>query len=299
MGLIKNSLYNLAKMEDENLDIPPIDTIISEPIGVLLVHERMIESFLYARDKYLKKGLGRMMPDTGTIYLAPFTDANLWTQTMSKARFWESKDFYGVDFSALALDAKDEIFGQPVVGCFDPHIIMGSSSSYMVDFESVTMENLKEFTIPIDWRVSYTGLMHGIAGWFDISLCGHILSTSPSAGKTHWQQVRFLLKEPLAVNAGQSVQGSMHLVVNPQRSYTVTCTLRIADVPEPFGVRKGTWALHEQTYWYQSDGAAAVDFKPEYHCLYEPDHGDVEARLNMQSHESIDVAAIEDAEMRT
>jgi histone-arginine methyltransferase CARM1 len=35
---------NIAKMEDENLPIPQVDTIVSEPIGVLLFHERMVSS---------------------------------------------------------------------------------------------------------------------------------------------------------------------------------------------------------------------------------------------------------------
>jgi histone-arginine methyltransferase CARM1 len=75
-----------------------VDTIVSEPIGVLLVHERMLESYLVARDKYLKPG-GAMVPASGNIFLAPFSDPSLWTLTNGKVRFWEQKDFYGVDFS--------------------------------------------------------------------------------------------------------------------------------------------------------------------------------------------------------
>jgi histone-arginine methyltransferase CARM1 len=63
-----------------------VDTIVSEPIGVLLVHERMIESFLYARDHFLTPG-GRLIPNAGNIFVAPFTDSHLWTQTMSKGKF--------------------------------------------------------------------------------------------------------------------------------------------------------------------------------------------------------------------
>jgi histone-arginine methyltransferase CARM1 len=47
-----------------------VDTLISEPIGVLLVHERMIESYLVARDRFLKPG-GFMIPSMGNIYVAP------------------------------------------------------------------------------------------------------------------------------------------------------------------------------------------------------------------------------------
>jgi histone-arginine methyltransferase CARM1 len=70
-----------------------------------------LESFLYARDVYLKPG-GTLFPSAGSIHLAPFTDAALWSETMGKARFWEQHSFYGVDLSALFGDAKDEMFGK-------------------------------------------------------------------------------------------------------------------------------------------------------------------------------------------
>jgi histone-arginine methyltransferase CARM1 len=63
-----------SKVEHPDLlqQIPKVDAIISEPIGVFLVHERMIESFLYARDHFLKPG-GTLLPNAGTLYLAPVT----------------------------------------------------------------------------------------------------------------------------------------------------------------------------------------------------------------------------------
>jgi histone-arginine methyltransferase CARM1 len=33
-----------------------VDVLVSEPMGTLLVNERMIESYLYARDRHLKPG---------------------------------------------------------------------------------------------------------------------------------------------------------------------------------------------------------------------------------------------------
>lgn len=35
--------WRIAKIEDPDLPIPKVDTIISEPIGVLLFHERMVK----------------------------------------------------------------------------------------------------------------------------------------------------------------------------------------------------------------------------------------------------------------
>ncbi|TPX30831.1 hypothetical protein SmJEL517_g05697 [Synchytrium microbalum] len=213
-----------SKIETPNLPIPKVDTLISEPIGVFLVHERMIESYLIARDRYLKPG-GTMIPSSGNIFVAPFSDATLWTQTMAKVRFWEQNNFYGVDFSCLTRDAMDEIFGQPVVGNFDHRILSAPATSHHVDFKTISVQELQDFVIPVSWVSPFTGLIHGIASWFDINLGGYILTTAPNAERTHWQQVRFVLKEPLAVNAFETVRGWIRCSVNDLRSYTLTCEL--------------------------------------------------------------------------
>ncbi|KAF9976065.1 hypothetical protein BGZ73_009163 [Actinomortierella ambigua] len=234
-----------AKIEDPivKAKAPKVDTIISEPIGVLLVHERMIESFIYARDNFLKPG-GHLFPNKGHMFLAPFTDALLYTETMGKARFWEQDAFHGVDLTPLFADAKAEMFGMPVVGHFDPKSLLATPLSveegYEMDFSTITMEELKDFVVPLEWQAQYTGLMHGVAGWFSLQFSGNPaneqaspieLSTAPHAEKTHWQQVRFLFREPLAVNSGQIIRGWMHCVVNEMRSYTVD----IEVIAGPFG----------------------------------------------------------------
>ncbi len=55
----------IIKGRIEEIELPEkVDVIISEPIGFLLVHERMLESYVVARDRFLKPG-GLMMPTTG------------------------------------------------------------------------------------------------------------------------------------------------------------------------------------------------------------------------------------------
>lgn len=41
--------------------VAQVDVLISEPMGTLLVNERMLETYLYARDRFLKPG-GKMFP---------------------------------------------------------------------------------------------------------------------------------------------------------------------------------------------------------------------------------------------
>lgn len=115
-----NVLFNhyifCSKIED--IDLPEkVDIIISEPIGFLLVHERMLESYVVARDRFLKPG-GLMFPTTGSIVIAPFTDFTLYSEQEAKLQFWNNNSFYGVDLTPLMEQAGDEYFTQAVVGEF-------------------------------------------------------------------------------------------------------------------------------------------------------------------------------------
>ena len=49
-----------SKVEELSLTAQ-VDVLVSEPMGTLLVNERMLETYLYARNRFLKKG-GRMFP---------------------------------------------------------------------------------------------------------------------------------------------------------------------------------------------------------------------------------------------
>ena len=87
-------------VQKEVLRTGKVDTIISEPIGVMLFHERMVclcwihlkhglmdqvESFLLARDLFLKPD-GHLLPNAGTLFFCPFTDVGLYAETEAKVR---------------------------------------------------------------------------------------------------------------------------------------------------------------------------------------------------------------------
>ena len=96
-----------GKVEDID-DLPEkVDVIISEPIGFLLVHERMLESYVVARDRFLKPD-GLMMPTTGSIVLAPYSDDGLYREQLAKIAFWQNNNFYGVDLSSVIEKVKIE-----------------------------------------------------------------------------------------------------------------------------------------------------------------------------------------------
>lgn len=73
--------------------------------------------------------------------------------------------------------------------------------------------------------------MHGFGCWFDIEFQGTdelvTLSTSPDSPGTHWYQCQILLQEPLAVNKGQIVEGSLDFKSNNKFSYDIYITSNI------------------------------------------------------------------------
>lgn len=62
-----------GKMEEIELPVKEVDIIISEWMGYFLLYESMLDSVLWARDKYLAKG-GKMLPDKAQIYVAAIED---------------------------------------------------------------------------------------------------------------------------------------------------------------------------------------------------------------------------------
>ena len=64
-----------GKLEDLTLPVEYVDIIISEWMGYFLLYESMLDTVIYARDKYLRPGTGIMMPDKAVLYLCGIEDA--------------------------------------------------------------------------------------------------------------------------------------------------------------------------------------------------------------------------------
>ena len=57
-----------GKMEEITLPVEKVDIIISEWMGYCLFYESMLDTVLYARDRYLTKD-GMMFPDRATLFI--------------------------------------------------------------------------------------------------------------------------------------------------------------------------------------------------------------------------------------
>ncbi|XP_063787494.1 histone-arginine methyltransferase CARM1 isoform X3 [Pseudophryne corroboree] len=214
----------------EEVSLPEqVDIIISEPMGYMLFNERMLESYLHAK-KFLKS-TGNMFPTIGDVHLAPFTDEQLYMEQFTKANFWYQPSFHGVDLSALRGAAVDEYFKQPVVDTFDIRILMAKSVKYTVNFLDAKESDLHRIEIPFSFHMLQSGLVHGLAFWFDVAFIGSImtvwLSTAPTEPLTHWYQVRCLLQSPLFTKAGDTLSGTVLLIANKRQSYDISIVAQV------------------------------------------------------------------------
>ncbi|KAL2339034.1 hypothetical protein Fmac_013480 [Flemingia macrophylla] len=236
----------VIKGKVEDVELPEkADILISEPMGklifssiklennagfqcTLLVNERMLESYVIARDRFLSPA-GKMFPAVGRIHMAPFTDEYLFIEIANKALFWQQQNYYGVDLTPLHGTAFQGYFSQPVVDAFDPRLLVAPPMFHVIDFTKIKEEELYEIDIPLRFIASMGTRVHGLACWFDVLFNGSTvqrwLTTAPGSPTTHWYQLRCVLSQPIYVMAGQEITGRLHLIAHNAQSYTIYLTL--------------------------------------------------------------------------
>ncbi|XP_057467549.1 probable histone-arginine methyltransferase 1.3 isoform X2 [Actinidia eriantha] len=219
----------VVKGKIEEVELPEkADILISEPMGILLVNERMLETYVIARDRFLLPN-GKMFPTIGRIHMAPFSDEYLYVERANEALFWQQPNYYGVDLTPLYGSAFHGYLSKPVVNAFDPRVLVAPEISHVINFTSIKEEELYEIDVPLKFIASMRARIHGLACWFDVLFDGSVvqrwLTTAPGAPTTHWNQVRCFLLQPLDVMPGQEITGRLHMVAHESQSYTVHLTM--------------------------------------------------------------------------
>ncbi|XP_016648040.1 PREDICTED: probable histone-arginine methyltransferase 1.4 [Prunus mume] len=219
----------VIKGKVEEVELPEkADILISEPMGTLLINERMLETYVIARDRFLQPN-GKIIDYFCRIHMAPFSDEYLFVEIANKALFWQQQNYYGVDLQPLYASAFQGYFSQPVVDAFDPRLLVAPSMSHVIDFTKINEEDLYEFDIPLRFVAAVGTRVHGLACWFDVLFDGSTvqrwLTTAPGAPTTHWYQLRCVLSQPIYVMAGQEITGRLHMIAHNAQSYTIYLTL--------------------------------------------------------------------------
>ena len=205
-----------GKMEDVQLPFPKVDIILSEWMGYFLLYESMLDTVLYARDKYLVPG-GLIFPDKATIFMAAIEDGDYkdekigcmlcYPQSKSAVLIslvWDN--VYGFDYTPLKYAALTE----PLVDTVEMKAcVTDPTMAFTVDLYNVSSKDLS-FSAPFTLDCRRSDFIHALIAWFDIEFtaCHKPIkfSTGPHTRYTHWKQTVFYLREVLTVEEGEQVQ---------------------------------------------------------------------------------------------
>ncbi|XP_016325486.1 protein arginine N-methyltransferase 3-like [Sinocyclocheilus anshuiensis] len=220
-----------GRIEEIDLPVEKVDIIISEWMGYFLLFESMLDSVLYARDRYLAED-GLVYPDRCSISLAAVGDTQKHSDRIA---FWD--DVYGFKMSCM----KKAVIPEAVVEMLKPETVISEAAVVKtIDCGSVTVSEL-EFTVDFSLKITASTFCTAIVGYFDIFFdksCGNkvMFSTAPDCTKTHWKQAVFLLESPIPVKTGEELPGQITVHKNRKDPRALLITLDIAG-------RKQTYSL--------------------------------------------------------
>lgn len=125
-----------AKVEDVKElpgGIEKVDIIISEWMGYCLFYESMLNTVLFARDKWLKEG-GMLFPDKAKLYVCAIEDRQY---KEDKIHWWDS--VYGFNMSAI----KNVAIKEPLVDIVDNAQVV--TNNCLVKDVSFSVDECKKF----------------------------------------------------------------------------------------------------------------------------------------------------------
>ena len=216
-----------GKIEEVTLPVSKVDIIVSEWMGYCLLYEAMLDSVLWARDRYLAAD-GLMVPSHTTLYIAPLTDPEYIAEHIS---FWKS--VYGFDMTSMTTHVYDEV----LVRDLKSSILAADSVAFLrlslhtTKQDELTFAN-QAFTMSLKEDIDE---LDGFVIWFDTffqpskdstvpddakaeNWGGHerkgvAFTTGPGGPETHWRQGVLLIdhsKRPAeALKKGQVIHGEI------------------------------------------------------------------------------------------
>ncbi|CAK1551492.1 unnamed protein product [Leptosia nina] len=189
-----------------------VDAIVSEWMGFYLLHEGMLDSVVFARDKFLKED-GEMFPQNAVIYVAPCSVPNLYEK-------WE--EFHGVTMSTFSKHLRSDKSHKPEIMQIRSVDLLGEEVALnWINLRDCTVEELDSYCVQHVVGANKNGRYQGICIWFECifpELSSEervILNTGPIAEPTHWKQTVILLpdeqrveeKEPIAFKLDMNRDG--------------------------------------------------------------------------------------------
>ncbi|KAL3644350.1 Protein arginine N-methyltransferase 1.1 [Castilleja foliolosa] len=218
-----------GKIEEIELPVAQVDVIISEWMGYFLVYENMLETVLYARNKWLVQD-GLVMPDKASLYLTAIEDADYKDE---KIEFWNS--VYGFDMSCI----RKQSIMEPLVDIVDQkQIVTNSQLLKTMDISKMEVGDAS-FTVPFKLVAERDDYIHALVAYFDVSFtkCHKLMGFStvsvdglnkgegPKSRATHWKQTVLYLEDVLSICQGEALTGTLTVESNKKNPRDVDITL--------------------------------------------------------------------------
>nr|TKS13534.1 putative protein arginine N-methyltransferase 1 [Populus alba] len=209
-----------GKIEDIELPVAKVDIIISEWMGYFLLFENMLDSVLYARDKWLVND-GIVLPDKASLYLTAIEDAEY---KEDKIEFWNN--VYGFDMTCI----KKQAMGEPLVDTVDQNQIVTNCQLLKTMDISKMVSGDTSFTVPFKLVAERDDYIHALVAYFDVSFtkCHKLMgfSTGPRSRATHWKQTVLYLEDVLTICQGEALIGSMTVAPNKKNPRDIDITIK-------------------------------------------------------------------------
>jgi len=200
-GLADKVTFIQGKVEEITLPVDKVDILISEWMGYFLLYESMLDTVLFARDKWLAPG-GLIFPDQASLYIAAIEDADYKDE---KIGFWSN--VYGFDFSCV----KKCVMEEPIVDVVDEGAIVTDACRILsLDLRTCTKESL-DFVAHYKLTLQRKDFLHAFIAWFDVQFTAcHkpvVFTTGPHGRFTHWKQTVFYMQDVLVCEKGETLTG--------------------------------------------------------------------------------------------
>ncbi|WOK95691.1 putative protein arginine N-methyltransferase 1 [Canna indica] len=209
-----------GKIEEIELPVAHVDVIISEWMGYFLLFENMLNTVLYARDKWLNNN-GVVLPDKTSLYLTAIEDAEY---KEDKIEFWNN--VYGFDMSCI----KKQAMVEPLVDTVDQNQIVTNCQLLKTMDISKMGPGDASFTVPFKLVAERNDYIHALVAYFDVSFtkCHKLMgfSTGPRSKATHWKQTVLYLEDVLTICEGEALVGSLTVEQNEKNPRDLDITLK-------------------------------------------------------------------------
>lgn len=156
------NVITIIKGKVEEVELPDgiekVDIIVSEWMGYCLLYESMLDTVIYARDKWLKPG-GALFPDLATIYIVGIEDRSYKEE---KIDWWS--EVYGFNMSCI----KKVAISEPLVDMVQrDQVISGPCLVKEIDLYTVKPEDLN-FSSPFALRFNREDYFQAFVAYFAV-----------------------------------------------------------------------------------------------------------------------------------